>query len=380
MGMRHEAEGRDRAAESVALRMDGGYQFGLGAFETIAVHQGRPVMLDAHLRRLAEGLRALGLYGARIGGAGSGTAAGASGAGAGPDAETIGHAGLWLPESIAPTPVATADETAHAVRRLVHQDDASGMRMLVMRSLRAVDAAMRDTNVRPTTVPDRIGGPESRTESRKSRNLRGIGVHAGTFPSAANRPFALKIMASESNLAFSIRTNPYESRNPNDAMRLVVADVRRNETSPLTRHKTLNQGDNILTARAAQAAGYDGALLLNTRGEVAETTVANIFLAKRTDAPGFTGVRLVTPPPDCGLLPGTLRSWVAQRTNVVEERLTLDDFSGYDECFVTNALMGVWPVASIDVPGQGVMEFPVHTAARMLRARYRAEFGLSRDN
>ena len=33
------------------IKLDEGFQFGLGAFETIAVEEGRPILLDRHLRR-----------------------------------------------------------------------------------------------------------------------------------------------------------------------------------------------------------------------------------------------------------------------------------------------------------------------------------------
>ena len=183
-------------------------------------------------------------------------------------------------------------------------------------------------------------------------------------------------MVSDANLAFAMRANPYDGRDPNQAMRLIVADVRRNETSPLTWHKTFSQGDNILTTRAAKKRGFDGALLLNTRGEVAETTVANIFFARRTDAPDLSGVRMVTPAHGCGLLPGTVRAWVMSDDvrryglAVTEARLTLDDLAGYDECFVTNALMGVRPVASIEIPERGTLAFPRHGVVRALREQY----------
>lgn len=43
------------------LILDDGYQFGLGAFETIPVYQGRPVWLEAHERRLRHTLDYLGI-------------------------------------------------------------------------------------------------------------------------------------------------------------------------------------------------------------------------------------------------------------------------------------------------------------------------------
>ncbi len=43
------------------IRLDEGYQYGLGVFETIAVEQGRPLLLDWHLSRLAASAEALSL-------------------------------------------------------------------------------------------------------------------------------------------------------------------------------------------------------------------------------------------------------------------------------------------------------------------------------
>lgn len=43
------------------LILDDGYQFGLGAFETIPVYQGRPVWLEVHERRLRHTLEYLGI-------------------------------------------------------------------------------------------------------------------------------------------------------------------------------------------------------------------------------------------------------------------------------------------------------------------------------
>ena len=31
------------------IKLDEGFQFGLGAFETISVEEGRPILLDRHL-------------------------------------------------------------------------------------------------------------------------------------------------------------------------------------------------------------------------------------------------------------------------------------------------------------------------------------------
>ena len=57
----------------------------------------------------------------------------------------------------------------------------------------------------------------------------------------------------------------------------VIASVRRNETSPLARMKTLNYMDNILAREAARREGADEAIMLNSQGLVADGSAFNVF-------------------------------------------------------------------------------------------------------
>ncbi len=121
----------------------------------------------------------------------------------------------------------------------------------------------------------------------------------------------------------------------------VVASRRRNEQSPLARLKTLNYLDNLLARREARQAGAHEAVLLNTRGFVAEGSGSNLFVVY--------GDSLATPRPDDGALPGITREAVIDLAAgagaiVREKRLTLDDLLSADELFLTNAVAGVLPL------------------------------------
>ena len=61
-------------------------------------------------------------------------------------------------------------------------------------------------------------------------------------------------------------------------MSAITSAVRRNETSPLSRVKSLNYLDNLLAREEARRKGADEAILLNTRGMVAEGSASNVFL------------------------------------------------------------------------------------------------------
>lgn len=147
----------------------------------------------------------------------------------------------------------------------------------------------------------------------------------------------VKVIVSEANTVITDRANPYDDWEPGHALRLEWCESRRNERSPLTYHKTLNQGDNILEFRKARERGFDGAVFLNSRGEVCEATNANLFFVRDG--------RWYTPAVECGLLPGTVRQRVCEMHRAVEAHIRPDDLGDFDACYATNSLMGVRPVA-----------------------------------
>ena len=99
-----------------------------------------------------------------------------------------------------------------------------------------------------------------------------------------------------------------------------------------------------LSKHAAEADGYDDALMLDYRGQVAETTGANVFLVQ-------DGV-LHTPIPDCFLDGITRRSVMGlakeRGIQVIERVVMPEDIAKSDEIFVTGTAAEVTPVGEID--------------------------------
>lgn len=126
---------------------------------------------------------------------------------------------------------------------------------------------------------------------------------------------------------------------PEPAKVIVAKTTRRNEYSPLSRIKHINYLDNILARREAEAAGADDALLLNTAGNITESTVANIFLL----VDGY----MLTPSVSDGALPGILRAEAIKLARAEERTITMDMLTRSSEVFLTNAL-GVRPVTYIN--------------------------------
>ncbi|WP_029009652.1 aminotransferase class IV [Azospirillum halopraeferens] len=127
---------------------------------------------------------------------------------------------------------------------------------------------------------------------------------------------------------------------PGGPMRAVIATVtRRNEHSPLSRLKTLNYLDSVLARQEAARRGADEALLLNTAGRLAESSVANLFVVLEG--------RTVTPPVADGALPGIRRALLLERGHAEERSLTPDDLARAGEAFLANSL-GLRPLVAVD--------------------------------
>lgn len=118
---------------------------------------------------------------------------------------------------------------------------------------------------------------------------------------------------------------------PQGPVALVVArGTCRNQASPLSRVKSLNYLDAVLARREAAERGADDAVMLNTAGRVAETSIANLFA--RIDG-GWA-----TPPVAEGALPGIMRAEVLARLEAVERSLAVADLQRADSLLLTNAL------------------------------------------
>lgn len=110
--------------------------------------------------------------------------------------------------------------------------------------------------------------------------------------------------------------------------------------------KTLSYLPWLLARRAAEARGYDEAIMLDAGGLVIEGSTSNMFVVLPDGA-------ILTPALETGPLAGVMRAWVLarllERGHPVEEGLvTRTDVLQASEIFVTNALHGVVAVEQIE--------------------------------
>lgn len=98
-----------------------------------------------------------------------------------------------------------------------------------------------------------------------------------------------------------------------------------------------------LSKHKAERDGYQDALMLDWRGQVAEATGANIFFSKDG--------KLHTPTPDCFLDGITRRAVIgmakARGLEVIERAIMPEEMAGFEECFLTGTAAEVTPVSEI---------------------------------
>jgi branched-chain amino acid aminotransferase len=98
-----------------------------------------------------------------------------------------------------------------------------------------------------------------------------------------------------------------------------------------------------LSKHKAEQEGYDDALMLDWRGQVAEATGANVFFVM--------GDEIHTPKPDC-FLDGITRQTVIglaknRQMKVIERAIMPEEMAKASECFLTGTAAEVTPVGEI---------------------------------
>jgi para-aminobenzoate synthetase/4-amino-4-deoxychorismate lyase len=121
---------------------------------------------------------------------------------------------------------------------------------------------------------------------------------------------------------------------PDRSLRLGVSGIPVDSADRFLYHKTSRRG--IYEDRKNARPDCDDVILLNERGEITETTIANIIC----ELDGS----LVTPSVSCGLLPGVFRESLLAAGTISERTVTRDDLERSARIYVCNALRGMIPV------------------------------------
>jgi branched-chain amino acid aminotransferase len=155
---------------------------------------------------------------------------------------------------------------------------------------------------------------------------------------------------------FAMTLQPLLPQNSGDSARwsLVTSSFRIPAGDTLANFKTSSKILNVLARAEAEEQGADEALLLNTKGEVAETAGGNIFWVESG--------KICTVPIACSALPGITRAVILEICRslglTVEERVIKpEQLRAAEGIFVTQSVSGVISVAAFD--GQPVALSPL---------------------
>ena len=108
----------------------------------------------------------------------------------------------------------------------------------------------------------------------------------------------------------------------------------------LSNLKSCNALIYAIAARQAKKHKWNDALVCNTKGNVIESAIANIFWIKDGIA--------YTPPLSEGCVAGVMRRYILEKVPVIEKRLHVEELLDADEVFLSNAIKKIRWVGNIE--------------------------------
>ena len=197
---------------------------------------------------------------------------------AAPGAVAANDRGLTLPDGVF--------DTSLVLGGTVFRQEAHLDRLMAAAASLAIPADRAALEMAMTALAERRGDGAIRLTVTRGPGARGLAFPADPQPT---------LIGTTAPLAAATMFAP---------LRLHVSDIRRNETSPTARVKSLAYLDSVLANHAARQVGADEALFLNGAGRIACSALANVFV--------LAGSEIVTPPRDDGVLDGIVRGWILE--------------------------------------------------------------------
>jgi branched-chain amino acid aminotransferase len=185
---------------------------------------------------------------------------------------------------------------------------------------------------------------------------RGIKYTSGLDPRINTQGCSLFILAEHKPLVYDPT-----------GIRLITSEFRRPPPHVLDqRVHSCNQLTSILAKLEANAAGADDALMLDTRGYLAETNATHVFLVRAGTV--LTSTCIACPE---GITRATVLA-MCRRESIptVERDIAPEEFAAADEMFVTGTMGELVPVVTLDQQpiGSGTVAGPMLTRLQQLFA------------
>jgi len=140
-------------------------------------------------------------------------------------------------------------------------------------------------------------------------------------------PHRIRLLA-KSDGKLDIISEPLLVSNPEQPLRVKLAATPVNSMDPFLYHKTTRR--ELYEAARRSCPDCDDVLLWNERGEVTESTIANIVV-------NMNG-RLYTPPVSSGLLAGTFREWLLEQGKIQERAILISDLKHCIAIYLINSV------------------------------------------
>ncbi|MDP3732429.1 MAG: aminotransferase class IV [Candidatus Omnitrophota bacterium] len=146
-------------------------------------------------------------------------------------------------------------------------------------------------------------------------------------------------------LIIAKKYQPYPFRKYNKGFCACISPFRQNEDSFLAQLKTTNYLFYRLAFTQAIQKGFDEAIILNNKGYIAEASRSNLFFIKNRE--------LFTPSLESSCLDGITRRVIfdiAKKYHIkaYEGAFSILDLYACEEAFLTNSLMGIMPLVSVE--------------------------------
>jgi branched-chain amino acid aminotransferase len=141
------------------------------------------------------------------------------------------------------------------------------------------------------------------------------------------------------------KLQPYPVEYYKKGVLVILCPFRQNPADPTCGHKTTSYLSRMLALKRTHEKRASEALWFTTDGRLAEGCISNVFLVKDS--------KIFTPMLNTPVLPGIARKTVcelasANKIELIENDLTIDDMLAADEIFITNVIMQIMPVAGIE--------------------------------
>jgi len=137
----------------------------------------------------------------------------------------------------------------------------------------------------------------------------------------------------------------YPDQYPIEGIQVRYCQTRLGINPVLAGIKHINRLEQVLARSEWSNDEIAEGLMLDHEGQLVEGTMSNVFLVRHG--------RLLTPQLDrcgvCGVMRSVLLSAAkTQGLSFDECRLTVSDIENADEAFVTNSIIGLWPIAGVE--------------------------------